>query len=66
MKRRNPSWGCPKIAEQINLAFGTCINKDVVRQILAMHFRPTSAEDGPTWLTFIGHMKDKGSIPTAG
>src|SRR5499426_1878672 len=32
MKRRNPSWGSPQIAEQINLAFGTCINKDVVRR----------------------------------
>src|SRR5215475_6948499 len=30
MKRRNPSWGSPQIAEQINLAFGTSINKDVV------------------------------------
>jgi hypothetical protein len=57
MKRRNPSWGCPQIAEQINLAFGTSINKDVVRRILAMHSRPTST-DGPSWLTFIGHMKD--------
>jgi hypothetical protein len=35
MKQRNPTWGCPRIAEQINLAFGTCINKDVVRRILA-------------------------------
>ena len=35
MKRRNPTWGCPQIAEQINLAFGTSINKDVVRRILA-------------------------------
>src|SRR5215468_11176897 len=33
MKKRNPSWGSPQIAEQINLAFGTCINKDVVRSI---------------------------------
>jgi hypothetical protein len=24
MKKRNPTWGCPKIADQINLAFGTC------------------------------------------
>ena len=23
MKRRNPSWGCPRIAQQITLAFGT-------------------------------------------
>jgi hypothetical protein len=22
MKRRNPSWGCPRIAQQISLAFG--------------------------------------------
>jgi putative transposase len=58
MKQRNPLWGCPQIAEQINLAFGTSINKDVVRRILALHFRPTSTEDGPSWLTFIGHMKD--------
>ena len=27
MRRRNPSWGCPQIAEQINLAFGASINK---------------------------------------
>ena len=30
MKKRNPTWGCPQIANQINLAFGTAINKDVV------------------------------------
>jgi putative transposase len=58
MKRRNPTWGCPHIAEQINLAFGTTINKDMVRRILAKHFRPVPTQDGPSWLTFIGHMKD--------
>src|SRR5215475_12661153 len=58
MKRRNPSWGSPQIAEQINLAFGTSINKDVVRRILATQYSPTSTEGGPSWLTFIGHMKD--------
>ena len=25
MKQRNPTWGCPHIAEQVNLAFGTSI-----------------------------------------
>src|SRR6266853_4672910 len=40
MKRRNPSWGCPRIAEQITLAFGVDIDKDVVRRILAKHYRP--------------------------
>ena len=34
MKRRNPTWGCPRIAQQITLAFGVDIDKDVVRRIL--------------------------------
>jgi hypothetical protein len=29
MKRRNPSWGCPRIAQQIALAFGVEVDKDV-------------------------------------
>jgi putative transposase len=58
MKRRNPAWGCPHIAEQINLPFGTTINKDMVRRILAQHYRPVPTQDGPSRLTFIGHMKD--------
>ena len=58
MKKRNPTWGCPHIADQINLAFGTSMNKDVVRRILAQHYRPMPTEGGPSWLTFIGHMKD--------
>src|SRR5438034_3095271 len=58
MKRRNPTWGCPRIAEQIALAFGIDIHKDVVRRILGMCYRPESGSDGPAWLTFIGHMKD--------
>jgi len=32
---RNPSWGCARIAQQITLAFGLPINKDVVRRNLA-------------------------------
>jgi hypothetical protein len=58
IKQRNPTWGCPHIAEQINLAFGTSINKDIVRRILAQHYRPGPTEGGPSWLTFIGHTKD--------
>ena len=59
MKQRNPASGCPQIADQINLAFGTSINKDVVRRILAVHFRPEPGADGPSWLTFLGHTKDR-------
>jgi hypothetical protein len=58
MKRRNPRWGCPRIAQQISLAFGVEIDKDVVRRILTAHYRPESDSAGPSWLTFIGHTKD--------
>jgi len=62
MKKRNPTWGCPRIAEQINLAFGTSINtsidKDVVRRILALQCQPSPTSEGPSWLTFLGNMKD--------
>ena len=58
MKRRNPRWGCPRIAQQISLAFGVEIDKDVVRRILAAHYWPESDSAGPSWLTFIGHSKD--------
>ena len=36
MKRRNPSWGCPRIAQQISLVFGVDIDKDVVRRLLSL------------------------------
>lgn len=59
LKWRNPDWGCPRIAAQISLAFGVLINKDVVRRILATHYRPSpDAGCGPSWLTFLGHIKD--------
>lgn len=58
MKRRNPRYGCPRIAQQIALAFAVEIDKDVVRRILATHYRPKPGDGGPSWLTFIGHAKD--------
>jgi transposase InsO family protein len=58
MKRRNPRFGCRKIAEQISRAFAVQINKDVVRRILIRHYRPASGGDGPSWLSVIGHAKD--------
>ena len=57
MKRRNPTWGCPRIAQQIALAFGIPINKDVVRRILAARYQPAPDSDGPSWLTVLGHAK---------
>jgi hypothetical protein len=58
MKRRNPYFGCRKIAEQISSAFGIEINKDVVRRILTRYDRPGPHGGGPSWLTLIGHAKD--------
>ena len=58
MKRRNPTWGCPRIAHQITLAFGIPLNKDVVRRILARRYIPTPGASGPSWLTVLGHAKD--------
>jgi putative transposase len=58
MKRRNPRFGCPRIAQQINLAFGLDIDKDTVRRILTTHYRPDPSKRGPSWLTTLGHAKD--------
>jgi putative transposase len=58
MKQRNPIWGCPRIAQQIALAFGIPINKDVVRRILAARYWPKPDSAGPSWLTVLGHAKD--------
>ena len=58
MKQRNPTWGCPRIAHQITLAFDIPINKDVVRRILAARYRSTPDSAGPSWLTVLGHAKD--------
>jgi putative transposase len=40
MKRRNARFGCVRIAQQIAHAFGAAIDKDVVRRVLAKHYRP--------------------------
>ena len=58
LKRRNPRFGCLRIAQQINKAFGISIDKDVVRRVLAAHYRPGTDDSGPSWLTFLGHTKD--------
>src|SRR5260370_34619295 len=58
MKRRNPRFGCRKIAEQISSAFGIEINKDIVRRVLIQHYRALPGGDGPSWLSVIGHATD--------
>ena len=58
MKQRNPTWGCPRIAQQIALGFGIPMNKDVVRRILAARYQTDPDAMGPSWLTVLGHAKD--------
>jgi hypothetical protein len=58
MKRQNPRFGCLKIAQEITHAFGVEVNKDVVRRILEKHYDPSLNDDGPSWLSTIGHIKD--------
>jgi putative transposase len=57
-RRGNPRVGCPRIAQEIAHAFGIDINKDIVRRVLGKHYRPEAGTDGPSWLSFIGHVKD--------
>jgi len=57
MKRRNPRYGRPKIAEQISKLFGIEIDKDIVRWVLVKYYHPDT-DGSSSWLTFIGHMKD--------
>src|SRR5258708_28664336 len=58
MKRRNPYFGCRKIAEQISSAFRVELNKGVVRRILIRYYRPESG-GGPSWLALIGQARDR-------
>jgi putative transposase len=43
IKERNPRFSCPRITQQMNLAFGLDLDKDVVRRILAASWRSTTA-----------------------
>ncbi|MEO8159116.1 MAG: integrase core domain-containing protein [Betaproteobacteria bacterium] len=59
MKRRNPKFGYVRIAEQIAHGFGLDIDKDVVRRVLAQHYRPDGSDNNrPSWLTLIAQSKD--------
>lgn len=58
MKRRNPRYGCSRIAQQINLAFGLDLDKHTVRRVIAVHYKPDPTSSSPSWLTTLGHAKD--------
>jgi putative transposase len=58
LKRRNPRFGCVRIAQQIAHVFGASIDKDIVRRVLAQHYQPGPGGGGPSWLTFLASCKD--------
>jgi putative transposase len=58
LKRRNPRFGCPRIALIISRTFGITIHKHLVRRVLFKDTAPESNCGGPSWLTFLGQMKD--------
>jgi len=55
-KRRNPRFGCPRIALVIARTFGIEIDKDVSSPCPGQAL--STGAGGSSWLTFIGHMKD--------
>jgi transposase InsO family protein len=58
MKRRNPSFGYGRISMQILEAFGIAISRFAVGRILRKNKHKLPSGNGPSWLTFVGHMKD--------
>ena len=58
MKKRNPSIGYGRIAMQVYETFGIEISRFAVGRILRKNADKLPSGDGPSWLTFIGHMKD--------
>ena len=54
LKQRNPRYGCPRIAYTISITFGIEINKDIVRRVLAKHYKPKPENtQGSSWLSLL-------------
>jgi len=58
MKKRNPSIGYGRIAMQIYETIGIEISRFAVGRILRKNVDDFPSGGGPSWLTFIGHLKD--------
>ena len=60
LKRRNPHLGCGQIAQQLAQSFGVELDKDMVRRVLAKHYRRGGGgqDDGPSWLRLLAQAKD--------
>ena len=51
-------WHFP-ISSKISFVFGIGNDKDIVRRVLAKHYRPDPRSGGPLWLTFLGYSKNR-------
>ncbi|MBL4866425.1 MAG: helix-turn-helix domain-containing protein [Pseudomonadales bacterium] len=60
IKKRNPLVGYGRISMQIYQEFGIIISRFAVGRILRKRYKNSDPGygEGPSWLTFIGHMKD--------
>ncbi len=58
MKKQNPLFGYLRISMQIHEAFGIDISPYTVGRILRKRCTTSPTGNGPSWLTFIGHVKD--------
>jgi transposase InsO family protein len=61
LKRRNPSFGCPRIALIVATTFGVGVDKDVVRRVLAKHLRAGTGGGGPR--SRQGQLVERGPVP---
>ena len=57
IKKKNPSYGCSRIAMLITNITKTPISEPTVRRILRKYYMPDRGE-GPSWLSFIGNQVD--------
>ena len=57
IKKRNPCYGCPKIALLVSNSTGISISEQTVRRILRKYLRPNLG-GGPSWQSFIGNQVD--------
>lgn len=58
MERRNPNFGYQRTVDHISLVLEIGIDNDLVRRVLATHYKPGPGSDDPSWLTFLGHSKN--------
>jgi putative transposase len=58
MKKRNPLVGYGRISMQIFESFGIKISRFAVGRLLRKYHQRLPPSGGPSWLTFIGHLKD--------